>query len=178
VLVGKAPPAIVTSADSVSVRQGSTAIFGVKLSSQPDSAVTVMVRRVSGDSDIMVTGGSSLTFATSNWDTYQTVTLSVAQDVEPLNGSATIRCTALGLVDKDVTATQQDDTYVLHDWSGDGIVSIVGDVPPFVRCVYFGTCPDDMDTIAVGDCSGDGILSIVGDVPCFVECVYFDNCPD
>ncbi|MEN6575279.1 MAG: hypothetical protein ABFD90_02965 [Phycisphaerales bacterium] len=65
----------------------------------------------------------------------------------------------------------------LHDWNGDGIVSIVGDVPPFVQCVYFNDCPDDMDTIAVGDCNGDGILSIVGDVPCFVECVYFSDCP-
>ncbi|MEN6575281.1 MAG: hypothetical protein ABFD90_02975 [Phycisphaerales bacterium] len=66
----------------------------------------------------------------------------------------------------------------LHDWNGDGIISIVGDVPPFVQCVYFNTCPDDMDTIAVGDCNHDGILSIVGDVPCFVECVYFDDCPE
>ncbi|MEN6575277.1 MAG: LamG-like jellyroll fold domain-containing protein [Phycisphaerales bacterium] len=66
----------------------------------------------------------------------------------------------------------------LHDWNGDGIVSIVGDVPPFVRCVYFNDCPDDMDTIVLGDCNHDGILSIVGDVPCFVECVYFRNCPE
>ena len=63
-----------------------------------------------------------------------------------------------------------------HDWNGDGIVSIVGDVPPFVNCVYFQSCPDGVDTIAVGDCNDDGILSIVGDVPCFVDCVYFGNC--
>jgi len=65
---------------------------------------------------------------------------------------------------------------LLHDWNGDGIVSIVGDVPPFVNCVYFGSCPSGVDTIAVGDCNGDGIVSIVGDVPCFVDCVYFQNC--
>jgi N-acetylneuraminic acid mutarotase len=69
------------------------------------------------------------------------------------------------------------DAVVLHDWSGDGIVSIVGDVPPFVDCVYFGGCPGDVDAIAIGDCNGDGILSIVGDVPCFVDCVYFGSCP-
>jgi len=67
---------------------------------------------------------------------------------------------------------------VLHDWNGDGIISIVGDVPPFVDCVYFGNCPYGIDTIAVGDCNGDGILSIVGDVPCFVSCVYFGNCSE
>ena len=67
---------------------------------------------------------------------------------------------------------------LLHDWNGDGIVSIVGDVPPFVDCAYFQNCPGGIDPIAVGDCNGDGILSIVGDVPCFVDCVYFGNCPD
>ena len=66
---------------------------------------------------------------------------------------------------------------VPDDWNGDGIVSIVGDVPPFVDCVYFGICPNDVDVIAVGDCNDDGILSIIGDVPCFVDCVYFGNCP-
>ena len=67
--------------------------------------------------------------------------------------------------------------YLLHDWNGDGFISIIGDVPPFVNCVYFQSCPDGVDTIAVGDCNDDGILSIVGDVPCFVDCVYFGNCP-
>jgi hypothetical protein len=69
-------------------------------------------------------------------------------------------------------------TTVLHDWNKDGIVSIVGDVPPFVDCVYFGGCPGDVDAIAIGDCNGDGILSIVGDVPCFADCVYFGDCTD
>jgi hypothetical protein len=67
-------------------------------------------------------------------------------------------------------------TYVLHDWNGDGIASIVGDVPPFVQCVYFGNCPPDAPV--VGDCNHDSIISIVGDVPCFVDCVYFGECPE
>ena len=69
---------------------------------------------------------------------------------------------------------------VLHDWNGDGIVSIIGDVPPFVNCVYFQNCPDvpGNQLLSIGDCNGDGILSIIGDVPCFVDCVYFGNCPE
>ena len=69
--------------------------------------------------------------------------------------------------------------WIMHDWNGDGIVSIVGDVPAFVNCVYFGNCPDwsQERLLAVGDCNGDGIVSIVGDVPCLVDCVYFGNCP-
>jgi len=64
-----------------------------------------------------------------------------------------------------------------HDWNGDGIVSIVGDVPPFVNCVYFSNCPGGVDPATFGDCNHDGIISIVGDVPCFVQCVYFADCP-
>lgn len=65
----------------------------------------------------------------------------------------------------------------LFDMDYSGFISIVGDVPPFVRCVYLQQCPPEPDLICPGDCNGDGFLSIVGDVPCFVECVYFGNCP-
>ncbi len=77
---------------------------------------------------------------------------------------------------KIITGTEN---WVLHDWNGDGIVSIIGDVPPFVQCVYFNNCPSGVDPLTVGDCNQDGILSIIGDVPCFVDCVYFQrNCPE
>ena len=67
-----------------------------------------------------------------------------------------------------------------HDWNDDGFRSIIGDVPPFVQCVYFGNCPPwpQDDIVCVGDCNDDGFLSLIGDVPCFVDCVYFGNCPD
>jgi hypothetical protein len=70
------------------------------------------------------------------------------------------------------------DTPLLNDWNGDGFISIVGDVPPFVQCVYFSNCAGVADPIAVGDCNHDGINSIIGDVPCFVDCAYFQNCPN
>ena len=80
----------------------------------------------------------------------------------------------------ELTVVTVDSPYVRHDWNGDGIRSIVGDVPPFVQCVYFDNCPawSDERRLSVGDCNGDGILSIVGDVPCFVQCVYFGNCDE
>ena len=78
-----------------------------------------------------------------------------------------------------VTATYEiESSPLLHDGNGDGIRSIIGDVPGFVNCVYFGNCPAGIDPIAVGDGNGDGILSIIGDVPPFVDCVYFGNCED
>ena len=62
------------------------------------------------------------------------------------------------------------------DINGDGIVTLIGDVPPFVDCVYFGNC----DGVASGNCdiNGDGIVTLIGDVPPFVDCAYFGNCPE
>ncbi len=70
------------------------------------------------------------------------------------------------------------------DMNCDGFCSIIGDVPPFVDCVYFGdcSCPDcdpSYDCECAADCNCDGFPSIIGDVPCFVEAVYFQGtCPD
>jgi hypothetical protein len=71
-------------------------------------------------------------------------------------------------------------TRLPFDWNGDGITSIIGDVPSFVNCVYFGNQPSwSQDRLlGVGDCNHDSIISIIGDVPCFVDCVYFGNCEE
>jgi len=95
-------------------------------------------------------------------------------------GSETITFTATdpgGLADSN-TATftvEPIQQWILCDWNEDGIISIIGDVPPFVGTVYFGNSPDwaREKLLAIGDVNGDGILSIIGDVPGFVNRVYF-----
>jgi hypothetical protein len=63
------------------------------------------------------------------------------------------------------------------DMNYDGMVSLIGDVPPFVDCVYFTDCGcPGPGCICPGDCNGSGFLSIVGDLQCFVDCVYFGDC--
>ena len=99
---------IVTSANQVSVGEGSTANLEVKLSAKPSGNVTVAVTRSSGDTDITVQSGTSLVFNASNWDTYQTVTLAAAEDADAANGQAVIRLNANNVPDKDITATEQD----------------------------------------------------------------------
>ncbi len=170
-----AVPALVTSVDSLGVRLGSGATFGVKLSAQPQSNVTVSVSRVSGDTDIAVAAGSSLTFTPANWNAYQQVTLSQAQEADTVEGTATIRCSASGLADKNVTACE----FIPSDMNWDGIVSIIGDVPAFVQVVYHQDLNGyqqqfpGRDPTFPGDGNGDGILSIIGDVPGFMNRVYF-----
>jgi len=105
---GGTTPMIVTTVSSVNVNEGSTGTFGVKLSIAPAANVTVTVARASGDTDLTVSSGSSLTFTTSNWGTNQTVTLAAAQDDDVTNGSATIAASASGLVTVNVTANEVD----------------------------------------------------------------------
>ncbi|MGA5764258.1 glycoside hydrolase family 48 protein [Nonomuraea bangladeshensis] len=102
-------PALVVSPTTLSVPEGGTAGFGVKLSQAPSSNVTVSVARASGDADITVSGGASLTFTPSNWNTAQNVTLAAAQDSDTTSGSAVIRVSASGLTPVDVTVSEADD---------------------------------------------------------------------
>ena len=95
---GIAPaPVILTSANAVTVPEGGTASFQVKLNTAPVSPTTVTVSRVSGDTDITVQSGASLVFNAASWNTYQTVTLGAAEDADIVNSSAVIRCSAPGL---------------------------------------------------------------------------------
>jgi len=99
---------IVTDKTSISIPEGSTASFQVKLSAEPSSDVTVSIsRQAGGDADISV-GTANLTFTAANWSVNQTVTVSAASDADYVDGQAIIRCSAAGLADKDLTATEAD----------------------------------------------------------------------
>ncbi|MEU9885136.1 glycoside hydrolase family 6 protein [Sphaerisporangium sp. NPDC051011] len=100
---------LIVTPTSVSVPEGGTATYSVKLAAQPTSNVTVTSTAGSGDTDITVSGGSSLTFTSANWNTPQTVTLAAAQDADTTNGSRTITVSSAGLTSVTVTATEADD---------------------------------------------------------------------
>ncbi|MBN1670803.1 MAG: lamin tail domain-containing protein, partial [Kiritimatiellae bacterium] len=117
-------PRIQTSVASITVPEGGTAGFQVRLSAQPASSVTVTTARSAGDSDVTVSGGGTLTFTTSNWNTYQTVTLAAAEDnADNANGTATFTCSGSGLTSASVTATEADDDYTLSISAANGTVA-------------------------------------------------------
>ena len=98
---------VTTSVSSVSVPEGGTNTFQVKLSAQPWTNVTVTVARESGDGDITVTGGTNLVFTSANWSTWQTVTLAAAEDADTSNGTAVIWVSGADFSAR-VTATEAD----------------------------------------------------------------------
>ncbi len=96
-------PAVVASPAQLGVQQGKTGTFAVSLSSQPASNVTVTTARASGTTGLSVTGGASLTFTPSNWNTAQPVTLTADASG---TGSASFESTATGFTKATVTVTE------------------------------------------------------------------------
>ena len=88
---------IVLTPATLSVPEGGTNTYTVKLGTQPGAGVTVAIARASGgDSDLTVSP-ASLTFTTSNYSSVQTVTVSAAEDDgDNVNGTATFTHTASG----------------------------------------------------------------------------------
>ena len=100
---------LVVAPAAVTVPEGATAAVGVHLAGQPAGNVTVTVARVSGDADLTVAAGATVTFTSANWATDQTVTLAAAQDTDAVADSATFRASATGWQAADVTATEGED---------------------------------------------------------------------
>jgi uncharacterized protein (DUF1800 family) len=105
---GGGGPVIQTSVTTLNVNEGGSAQFGVRLSSAPASNVTVNVARLSGDADLTVSGGATLTFTPTNFGTFQNVTIAAGEDADSTNGSAVIRVSSTGLPNVDVTANEVD----------------------------------------------------------------------
>ena len=121
--------AIVLSKSAVSVPEGSTTTYTVKLNARPSANVTVTIAEgttaPNNDTDITVTSPSSktLTFCSSSWgctspntlwSAAQTVTLTADEDNDNSNGSRAINHTAASAdnnysgLTASLTATEQD----------------------------------------------------------------------
>ncbi|QFY13444.1 cellulase family glycosylhydrolase [Nonomuraea phyllanthi] len=106
---GGTQQALVVAPTSVNVPEGATAGYTVRLREEPSGDVTVTSTAGTGDSDITVSDGASLTFTAADWDTPQTVTLSAAQDSDRFDGTRPISVASSGLSSVTVNATEADD---------------------------------------------------------------------
>ncbi len=101
---------ILTSQGAISVPEGGTNTFTVRLSINPETPRTVTVSRVSGgDTDLSVLSGASLAFNSTSWSNEQTVTIGAAEDADWADSNALFRCASPDMIDVDVTATEDDD---------------------------------------------------------------------
>ncbi|MFJ8750041.1 glycoside hydrolase family 48 protein [Streptomyces sp. NPDC102441] len=98
-----AGPAVLATPAQLGAEQGESSALEVSLPTAPDSPVTVKVARSAGNSGLGVTGGTSLTFTSSNWSTPQKVTVSADGSG---TGAATFAVTAPGHSKSEATVTQ------------------------------------------------------------------------
>ena len=153
------------SSGTLTVTEGATATYAVKLGKAPSANVTVAIaRNSSGDADLSV-NPASLTFTPSNWDTEQTVTVSAAEDTDNTNGSASFTHTASSTdtgydgLTASVVVTEEDN-------EGPGVLVskealTVRETTPGTYTVQLRTEPSANVTIAITrDSGGDADLSV------------------
>ncbi len=105
---------------SLPVPEGDEAEFTVKLGVEPISDVTVNItKQPGGDPDLNVSGPSTLTFTTENWDDLQEVPISAAQDAGTTHGTASFTISSIGVPSHTVTATEADNDAPLIIDDGD-----------------------------------------------------------
>ncbi|MEQ9411570.1 MAG: choice-of-anchor D domain-containing protein, partial [Fuerstiella sp.] len=99
---------LVVTPVTLNVNEGATNTFSVRLAAQPTADVTVAVARTSGDTDLSVSAGATLTFTSPDWDTPQNVTLAAGEDADAVNGAATFTVSSTGLTSVEVTGNEVD----------------------------------------------------------------------
>ncbi|MCP4220245.1 MAG: tetratricopeptide repeat protein, partial [bacterium] len=150
--------AFVSDDESVTIAEGGSETFRVRLSSQPETAVTANVNRISGDSDITVSSGDTLTFTTSNWNSYQTVTLQAAEDVDTEDGDAVIRVSASGIASKDISATETDNDTMEFVTDVETLVIVEGGTAVFQ--VRLSAAPVSDVVVGISRTAGDEDISV------------------
>ncbi len=101
---------LVVAPDAVTVAEGGSASYTVKLATEPSATVTVAVTGHAG-SDLTL-DKASLTFAVASWETAQTVTVTAAEDDDAVDDEVTLAHTAsggdYGSVTEDLPVTVED----------------------------------------------------------------------
>ena len=155
-------PGVRLSRSSVTVNEGSSATYTVKLNTLPTGSVTVAVA-ASGDSDSDLTAApTSLTFTTTDWNRAQTVTVSAADDGDAEDGTATFTNTPSGadyasVTGANVTATEKD-----NDTAGVTVTPTrltVNETGSATYTVVLDTLPTAAVTVGVA-ASGDSDLTV------------------
>jgi glucose/arabinose dehydrogenase len=118
---------LVVSTTSLTLNEGGTNTFTVRLANAPGSDVTVTVARTAGDPDINVTGGGTLTFTPANFATPQTVTIAAAEDADNANDTATITVSTAGEVPRNIAVTAIDNDPLAPSFTTTPVTNAVDD---------------------------------------------------
>lgn len=99
---------LIVSTTALSVNEGSSATFEVRLATDPGAAPAVVhVARSIGDGSVTATP-LTLAFTGANWNVGQTVTVRAAGDADLSNDGATVTLTSAGMTAQAVVVTAHD----------------------------------------------------------------------
>jgi len=90
-------------------------LVNVSLAIAPAANVTVSVARASGDADIGVSEGATLTFTPSNWNVPQTATVWAAADLDRTDDQASLAVSASGLASETIDVRARDELAASDD---------------------------------------------------------------
>ena len=119
--VANATAGLVLSATSLTLAEGGSGSYTVRLAARPSASVTVAITSDNAevtvdDTDAVASGvQNALSFTTSNWNRAQTVTVRAAEDADASNDSATLTHAIsgaseyAGLADRTLMVTVNDD---------------------------------------------------------------------
>ncbi|MBA3708720.1 MAG: PQQ-dependent sugar dehydrogenase [Planctomycetes bacterium] len=100
--------ALVVTPQNLFLQEGGLAVVNVRLAISPAGTVTVGVARSSGDTDVSVASGATLTFTAANYSVPQTVTISAAGDADTADDAATLAVSAAGMTTENVAVRVHD----------------------------------------------------------------------
>ena len=171
--VAATPAGVTVSVATLTVDEGSSGAYTMRLNTEPSNTVTITVGGASGD---VTVSGSPLTFTTSNYGTAQTVTVNAAEDNDTTNDSATLTHgttssdttygASLSIQDVSVTVTDNDTPGVTVEPT----TLSVNEGSSSTYTVKLNTEPTHNVTVTVGGASGE--VSVTGSPLTFTTSNY------
>ena len=140
--------------------EGARTAFSVRLATMPAANVTVTTARASGDIDLSVVTGASLTFTTANWATPQAVMLEASQDADATADAANFEIASTGLTSQSVNLAVLDDDLPALITSATVATFIEGATTTFT--VRLSGPPLANTMVTVARTSGDADVNVTG----------------
>lgn len=120
---------MIISRAAVTLAEGSTGSFTVRLEKVPSGTATVTVSRTSGDGDVSVTAGTTLSFDATTYQAPQVVQLSAGQDADNVADLATITLTTGSAPTRTVAVTVVDDEVAAPQFTSQPVTTAVVGAP-------------------------------------------------
>ncbi len=150
------PRGVTISTATLTVNEGGSDTYTVRLNTQPTGSVAVTVGGASGD--VSIAGSSVLNFTTSGWNTEQTVTVMATEDADSVNDTVSLTHTVSGADYGSVTAAGVAVTVEDNDTPGVRISANALTVPEGGTNAYtvrLNTQPGGNVEVTVSGASGD-----------------------